>query len=59
MLTVTSQDEETYSPIISNSTRVKQSFGYSADQKWHNRTENIQSRFSRESTSNEIYFAFN
>lgn len=39
---VTSKDEQTHSPTIGHSTRVKQSFGYSADQKWHDRTENTQ-----------------
>lgn len=37
MHTVTSEDEQTHSPTVGHSTRTKQSFGYSADQKWHNR----------------------
>lgn len=58
MHTVTSEDEQAHSPTIGQSTKIKQSSGYSADQKWHNRTENIQSRLSRESTSNKTYFTF-
>lgn len=42
MHTVTSEDEQTHSPTTGHSTRIKQSFGYSADQKWHNRTANSQ-----------------
>lgn len=57
MHTVTSKGEQTHSPTIGHITRVKQSFGYSADQKRHNTTEYFQSRLSKESTSNKIYFA--
>lgn len=42
MHTVTSEDEQTHNPTTGHSTRIKQSFGYTADQKWYNRTENTQ-----------------
>lgn len=34
--------EKKHSPTIVRSIRIKASFGCSADQKWHNRTENSQ-----------------